>query len=77
MRRLILVLAVVAGTLSPLVAGPQDRREQGTHAEMRASLGELFERKKYAEAAAMLERVLARFPDDVRSTVASSSALAV
>ena len=34
---------------------------------MRAYLGELFEQKKYAEAAAMLERVLDRFPDNVRA----------
>ena len=34
---------------------------------MRAYLGELFQQKKYAEAAAMLERVLDRFPDNVRA----------
>ncbi len=68
MKRFVIVLTLVLGALaSPLAAGGQDKREQGTYAEMRAYLGELFEQKRYAEAAAMLERVLDRFPDNVRA----------
>lgn len=54
-----------AGAARP--ADSQDKREQGSYAEMRAYLGELFEQKNYAEAAAMLERVLDRFPENVRA----------
>jgi predicted esterase len=53
-----------AGEARPTAS--QDRREQGTYGEMRAYLGELVEQKRYAEAAAMLERILDRFPDHVR-----------
>jgi predicted esterase len=67
MKQLMLVVAVVVGTLSTLTAHPQNPRETGSYAEMRAYLGELFEQKKYAEGAAMLERVLDRFPDHVRA----------
>jgi predicted esterase/photosystem II stability/assembly factor-like uncharacterized protein len=67
-KRLVIVLTLMLGTLlSPLAAGGQDKREQGTYQEMRAYLGELFQQQKYAEAAAMLERVLDRFPDNVRA----------
>ena len=68
MKPLVIVLTLILGALpSPDAAGGQDKREQGSYAEMRAYLGELFEQKKYAEAAAMLERVLDRFPDNVRA----------
>jgi len=67
MKQLMLVMAVVGGVLSSLSAQAQDTRETGSYAEMRAYLGELFEQKKYAEAAGMLERVLDRFPDHVRA----------
>jgi acetyl esterase/lipase len=68
MKPLVVVLTLILGALlSPDPARGQDKREQGSYAEMRAYLGELFEQKKYAEAAAMLERVLDRFPDNVRA----------
>ncbi len=67
MKQLMLIMLVVVGMLSPLTAHRQDKREAGSYPEMRAYLGELFEQKKYAEAAAMLERVLDRFPDHVRA----------
>ncbi|MBN1939685.1 MAG: hypothetical protein JW843_08865 [Candidatus Aminicenantes bacterium] len=43
----------------------QENREFATYREMRAYLGELFNQKKYAEAATLLESVLDRFPDNV------------
>jgi predicted esterase len=43
----------------------QAQREFGTYQEMRAQLGELFKEKKYAEAAALLESALDRFPENV------------
>ncbi len=67
MTSLLIALTVVLAALSPGLVAAQDKREQGSYAEMRAYLGELFEQKNYAEAAAMLERVLDRFPDNVRS----------
>ena len=68
MKPLVIVLTLILGALlSPDAARGQDKREQGSYAEMRAYLGELFQQNKYAEAAAMLERVLDRFPDNVRA----------
>jgi len=64
---LVLVLVLALSTLLTIAAGSQDKREQGSYAEMRAYLGELFQQKEYAEAAAMLERALDRFPDNVRA----------
>jgi len=63
----VLVASLLLGMLSPLAAAAQDRREQGTYQEMREYLGELYQQKKYAEAAALLERVLDRFPNNVRA----------
>ena len=77
MTSLALALAAVLGMLSPFTASAQDKREQGSYAEMRAYLGELFEQKKYAEAAAMLERVLDRFPDNVRANTYNLAAVRV
>ena len=77
MKPLALALAAVLGMLSPFTASAQDKREQGSYAEMRAYLGELFEQKKYAEAAAMLERVLDRFPDNVRANTYNLAAVRV
>lgn len=42
MKRIMLVVAVLVGMLSPLAAYPQDPRETASYAEMRAYLGELF-----------------------------------
>jgi predicted esterase len=58
-------LAILIALLLPLVALAQDPREAGSYAEMRAYLGELYEQQKYAEGAALLERALDRYPDQV------------
>jgi predicted esterase len=47
-----------------LVRG-QERKDFADYKEMRAFLGELFQQKKYAEAAALLESVLDRYPANV------------
>jgi dienelactone hydrolase len=67
MKQLMLVVALVAAMLPSLTAKAQDPRETTSYAEMRAYLGELFEQKKYAEAAAMLERMLDRYPGHARA----------
>ena len=61
---ILLVLTAAASCL--LSADPprgQEKRDFATYEEMRAHLGGLFKDKKYAEAAALLERALERFPD--------------
>jgi predicted esterase/ketosteroid isomerase-like protein len=66
MKRVSVILSIVLAALWPMSAAAQDKREQGTYAEMREYLGELVQQKQYAGAAAMLERALDRFPDHVR-----------
>ncbi|MCU0244879.1 MAG: hypothetical protein MUE80_09240 [Acidobacteria bacterium] len=56
-----LVLMIFAGGL---LLG-QDQKEFADYRDMRAYVGELFAQKKYAEAAALLESVLDRYPDKV------------
>lgn len=63
MKRLHYTLALLLIATTPGFAGAQDPREQGSYAEMREYLGELYQQQKYAEGAALLERVLDRFPD--------------
>jgi predicted esterase len=63
MNPLRLLVALLFIAFLPGLAGAQDPREQGSYAEMRAYLGELYQQQKYAEGAALLERVLDRFPD--------------
>lgn len=72
MKRTIAVLPILlvltAAVSFLLSAGPprgQEKREFATYEEMREHLGGLFKDKKYAEAAALLERSLERFPDRV------------
>jgi len=63
MNPLRLVFALLITVALPGLAVAQDPREQGSYAEMRELLGELYQQQKYAEGAALLERVLDRFPD--------------
>lgn len=63
MNLLRLVFALLFVAALPGLAAGQDPREQGSYAEMRELLGELYQQQKYAEGAALLERVLDRFPD--------------
>jgi predicted esterase len=65
MKKRLTVLALVLCALSGLVLASQDKKEFADYKEMRAYLGELFQQKKYAEAAALLESVLDRFPHNV------------
>jgi 2-polyprenyl-3-methyl-5-hydroxy-6-metoxy-1,4-benzoquinol methylase/predicted esterase len=67
MRHRFVALSMLLAMLWPLATVAQDTRERGTYQEMRAYVGELFQQKKYAEAAAVLERVLDRFPDNVKA----------
>ena len=59
------VLIVLMCSFAPAFAAGQERQEFAGYKEMRAHLGELFQQKKYAEAAALLESVLDRFPENI------------
>lgn len=65
MKKRWVVVAVLMGLLSGVLLSAQEKREFADYKEMRATLGELFQQKKYAEAAALLESVLDRYPDNV------------
>jgi acetyl esterase/lipase len=58
-------LVIVLGLLAGAFALAQEKRDFADYKEMRAYLGELFQQKKYAEAAALLESVLDRYPANV------------
>ena len=65
MKKSLIILGIVLLTLSPAALRGQEKREFASYKEMRQYLGELFNQKKYEEAAALLESVLDRFPDNV------------
>jgi predicted esterase len=65
MKKRLMALAFLFCSLSGLFFAVQDKKEFTDYKEMRAYIGELFEQKKYAEAAALLESVLGRFPANV------------
>lgn len=65
MKKSILILGLILASLSWDSGLAQEKREFGSYKEMRDYLGELFNQKKYAEAASLLESVLDRFPDNV------------
>jgi len=65
MKKIIVSLWLVLASLSWTSGAAQEKREFGSYKEMREYLGELYNQKKYAEAAALLESVLDRFPDNV------------
>jgi predicted esterase len=60
-----IVFVLLLGLLTGIAARGQEKKEFADYKEMRAYLGELFEQKKYAEAAALLESVLDRYPANV------------
>jgi predicted esterase len=62
-KKIVLVVLLCSFLLGPVLA--QERKEFADYKEMRAYLGELFQQKKHAEAAALLESVLDRFPANV------------
>jgi ankyrin repeat protein/L-ascorbate metabolism protein UlaG (beta-lactamase superfamily)/predicted esterase len=65
MKRSFAILGILLCSLSSASLLRQERREFGSYKEMREYLGELFKEKRYAEASALLERVLDRFPENV------------
>lgn len=58
-------LAFLLCSLFGLFLAGQEKKEFSDYQEMRAHLGELFQQKRYAEAATLLESVLDRFPANV------------
>lgn len=60
-----IVVVLLLGLLTGIAAGGQEKKEFADYRDMRAYLGELFQQKKYAEAAALLESVLDRYPANV------------
>ena len=65
MNKAIIALGLLAAMLAGIPGAAQEKREFSSYGEMRTYLGELFGQKKYTEAAALLESVLDRFPDNV------------
>jgi len=65
MKKTLAILGIVLCTLPLASLQGQEKREFGSYKEMRAFLGELFNQKKYEEAASLMESVLDRFPDNV------------
>ena len=65
MKKVLIIPAIVLCCLALVPLQGQEKREFGSYKEMREYLGELFNQKKYAEAATLLERALDRFPDNV------------
>ena len=65
MKKIVAVVFLLSVFLTGMSVFGQEKREFADYREMRAYLGELFNQKKYAEAAALLESVLDRFPDNV------------
>ncbi|MCX6567032.1 MAG: hypothetical protein NTW38_11530 [Candidatus Aminicenantes bacterium] len=65
MKRFVVILWLAVATLSWISGAIQEKREFASYKEMRDYLGELYNQKKYADAAALLESVLDRCPDNV------------
>jgi predicted esterase len=65
MRKIIIILCLAAFLPAGSPGAAQEKREFTSYKEMREYLGDLYNQKKYAEAAALLESVLDRFPDNV------------
>lgn len=65
MKRHLVVIGILLCSLVGASAAAQEQKTFSDYKEMRAHLGELFEQKKYAEAAALLESVIDRFPDNL------------
>jgi len=65
MKKILVALTIVLCSAALIPLQGQEKREFGSYKEMREYLGQLFDQKKYEEAAALLESVLDRFPDNV------------
>jgi acetyl esterase/lipase len=65
MKKTAAAISIVLFLSAGAVVAGQERPAFATYREMRAHLGQLFEQKKYAEAASLLESVLDLFPENV------------
>ncbi len=65
MKKILVALTIVLCSAALIPLQGQEKREFASYKEMREYLGQLFEQKKYEEAAVLLESVLDRFPDNV------------
>jgi len=74
MKKIFAILGIVLWTLSWTSLHSQEKREFGSYKEMREYLGVLFEQKKFAEAASLLESVLDRFPDNILANTVNLAA---
>jgi predicted esterase len=77
MKKRLTALAFILGSLTGLFLAGQEMKGFSDYKEMRAYLGELFQQKKYAEAAALLESVLDRFPANVMANTYNLAAARV
>lgn len=64
-KRRWIVLIIVLSLLPGAIVLAQEKKDFADYKEMRVYLGELFQQKKYAEAAALLEGVLDGYPANV------------
>jgi predicted esterase len=65
MKKIFVALTIVLCSAAFIPLQGQEKREFTSYTEMREYLGQLFDQKKYAEAAGLLESVLDRFPDNL------------
>jgi len=65
MKKILVALTIVLCSAALIPPQGQEKREFASYKEMREYLGQLFDQKKYEEAAVLLESVLDRFPDNV------------
>jgi hypothetical protein len=65
MKKILVALTIILCSAALIPLQGQEKREFGSYKEMREYLGQLFDQKKYEEAAVLLESVLDRFPDNV------------
>ena len=66
MKKRITALIILAAVLV-LPALAQEELRFATYQDMRAYIGKLYEEKKFAEAAQVLEKALAQFPDHLKA----------
>ncbi len=65
MKKALVAMSIVLFLSSGAVVAGRQKSAFATYQEMRAHLGQLFEQKKYAEAASLLESALDLFPENV------------
>jgi len=67
MKKALLFIVILVSTF--LISGGQEKEKSqfATYQEMRAHIGKLYQEKKYAEAAEILEKALTQFPDHLHA----------